>query len=114
MLSGRTASGVLYQAHVAYNHPEALPRRRLEVIGTAAMLVATDSMGQTSGGRLVRIDGATGVAQAIAVAEASPFARQAQAFADMLAGRPHPFDIARDLDGFRLLDAAYKRAQSCR
>ena len=45
-------SGVLVQLHVAYNCPETFPRRRLEVIGTAAQIVATDTMGQTPGGTL--------------------------------------------------------------
>ncbi len=36
MLVARTAAGVLVQLHVAYNCPETFPRRRLEVMGTAA------------------------------------------------------------------------------
>src|SRR3712207_7002513 len=32
--------------------PDALPRRRLEVVGTRGMAVAVDTMGQTAGGSL--------------------------------------------------------------
>ena len=35
VLMARSRSGVLVQMHVAYNCPETLPRRRLEVVGTA-------------------------------------------------------------------------------
>ena len=44
------------QLHVAYNHPEDRPRRRLEVVGTEGLAVATDTMGQTPGGTLT-VDG---------------------------------------------------------
>ncbi len=54
MLAGRTATGVLFQSHVAYNCAETLPRRRLEILGEHGLLVATDTMGQTAGGTLVR------------------------------------------------------------
>ena len=37
LLVGRTAGGVLVDLHVAYNCPDALPRRRLEVVGTRGM-----------------------------------------------------------------------------
>ena len=37
LLHGRTASGVLVELHVAYNTPDALPRRRLEVVGTRGL-----------------------------------------------------------------------------
>ena len=41
LLMARSAAGVLLQMHVAYNCPETLPRRRLEVLGTAGQIVAT-------------------------------------------------------------------------
>ena len=50
MLMGRTAPGTLLQLHVAYNHPETLPRRRLEVVGTAGVAVLTAPMGPVGGG----------------------------------------------------------------
>ena len=62
VLMARSGSGALVQMHVAYNCPETLPRRRLEVVGTAGQAVATDTMGQTAGGILEVIDAATGVA----------------------------------------------------
>ena len=50
VLTGRAASGTLFGAHVAYNLPDALPRRRLELTGSRGMIVAEDTMGQTPGG----------------------------------------------------------------
>ena len=47
-------------AQVAYCWPEALPRRRLEVVGTAGALTATDTMGQVPGGELVLADAGGG------------------------------------------------------
>jgi predicted dehydrogenase len=57
MLIARTAGGVLIQLHVAYNCPDALPRRRLEILGDAGQFTAIDTMGQTAGGRLIRTCG---------------------------------------------------------
>ena len=57
LLIGRTGCGRLASLHVAYNCPDALPRRRLEVVGTKGMLVAENTMGQTAGGSLLFIDG---------------------------------------------------------
>ena len=65
LLMGRTASGVLVQVHVSYATPDALPRRRLEVVGTRAMVEATNTMGQTPGGSLVVRDGETGEARTV-------------------------------------------------
>ncbi|MFL1461587.1 Gfo/Idh/MocA family protein [Roseococcus sp. DSY-14] len=113
LLIGRTPSGVLAQLHVAYNCPEALPRRRLEVLGTRGQLVAERSMGQSPGGRLWFTDARLGLRREIAVpgAEESPFARQMAAFARHAAGRPDPaFDLERDLHTMRLLDQAYRSA----
>jgi len=92
LLMARSRSGVMVQMHVAYNCPETLPRRRLEIVGTAGQLVATDTMGQTAGGTLEWIDAATGVAQPVVVpgAERSPFLNQVEAFAEAVLGR-HDF-----------------------
>ena len=76
------------------------------------MLVAHDSMGQTPGGILTRI-AADGARIILPVVAESPFTAQISAFAAMLAGAPHPFDLARDLAAFRLLDAAYTEAKRC-
>jgi predicted dehydrogenase len=113
LLSGATASGVLFQAHVAYNCPEALPRRRLEVVGTEGALIAENSMGQTPGGVLTRRCGRTGTAETVAVADRSPFTLQIEAFQQAMRGGPHPFSFERDVALTRLLFEAYGRAR-CR
>jgi 1,5-anhydro-D-fructose reductase (1,5-anhydro-D-mannitol-forming) len=91
--------------HVAYNCPEGLPRRRLEVVGTGGQLVATDTMGQTPGGHLAVLDPRTGEARPVAYegAERSPFLGLIEAFsAATLAGEPDALDA--DLHAMRLLD----------
>lgn len=113
LLIGRTASGVLVQMHVSYNCPEALPRRRLEVVGTTGALVAERTMGQTPGGTLRRVCGRLGLDVPVEVpdAEASPFARQMAAFARWLRAGGDAFSLERDIHTMRLLHQAY---QSCR
>ncbi len=101
----RSAGGVLVQLHVAYNCPETLPRRRLEIVGDAGLLTLTDTMGQTPGGTLV-LTQAGGVAREMPVpdAEASPFLRQVEAFGDHLLGRAaFGFDPRDDLRAALLL-----------
>ncbi|MBC7801132.1 MAG: Gfo/Idh/MocA family oxidoreductase [Gemmatimonadaceae bacterium] len=100
LLMARSRSGAMVQMHVAYNCPETLPRRRLEVVGTAGQAIATDTMGQTAGGTLDWIDAATGVSAPIDVpgADRSPFLNQVEAFADAVLGqRPFGFPGAQDL-----------------
>ena len=107
LLTGRTSSGVLVDLHVAYNTPDALPRRRLEVVGTRAMAVATDTMGQSAGGSLVlhRPDPVE-----VPFKDDDPFRAQFAAFTDAVLGRsPWPFDPARDLRLHRLLLDALQR-----
>ncbi len=102
----RSRSGVLVQMHVAYNCPETLPRRRLEVVGTGGQLVATDTMGQIGGGELVFLSAATGVAETVAVPgiERSPFLNQVEAFAAAVLGtEAFPFAPEGDLATMRLL-----------
>lgn len=112
MLSGRTASGVLFQSHVAYNCAEVLPRRRLEVLGERGLLVATDTMGQTAGGTLVRRCGSTGEESAVPFDVAtSPFTAQAAAFMRAARGELHDFSMSRDLSLMRLFDRAYTEAR---
>ena len=114
MLVGRTAAGTLVSLHVAYNHPEALPRRRLEVVGDAGMLAATDTMGQSAGGRLTLVRGDTGEATPVPFDETlSPFTAQARAFAAAVAGEPHDYSAARDIRLMRVFDAAYAEARAC-
>ena len=104
MLVGRTAAGVLVGVHNAYNVPETLPRRRLEICGTRGQIVATDTMGQDAGGRVEIVEAATGESAALAFdAESSPFAAQAHAFAAAVRGEPHDFDVRRDVAAMSLL-----------
>ena len=88
LLMARSRSGALVEMHVAYNCPETLPRRRLEVLGTAGLAVATDTMGQVAGGTLELIEAATGVTATVAVpdAERAPFLNQVEAFAAAVEG----------------------------
>ncbi|KAA0124509.1 gfo/Idh/MocA family oxidoreductase [Methylobacterium sp. P1-11] len=110
LLIGRTAGGALASLHVAYNCPDALPRRRLEVVGTKGMLVAENTMGQTAGGALAFIDGASGRPDPLAFdPESSPFTEQVRAFGSALR-RPEEraaWSAARDLHTMRLVARAY-------
>lgn len=110
---GRTRSGVLAMLHVAYNCPEALGRRRLEVVGSAGQLTAIDTMGQDPGGVVTFTDGRTGEASRLPVpdADASPFRRQVEAFAAALRSGDHrAFSAERDLHTMALVERAYGRA----
>lgn len=114
VITGVTASGVLVSLHVAYNTPEALGRRRLEVLGETGQLTATDTMGQTAGGTLTRTCGASGEGLAVPFdRERSPFTAQAAAFAAAVRGEAHDFSLERDLDLARRFDAAYREARAC-
>ena len=111
---GRTGSGVLVSLHVAYNHPETLPRRRLEVLGTEGLLVAENTMGQEPGGVLTFRAAATGAASVLPFTDAPPFERQMAAFAASVRGVGRErFDVERDLHTMRLVARAYEAA-SCR
>ncbi|MCI0757160.1 Gfo/Idh/MocA family protein [Teichococcus vastitatis] len=116
LIIGRTVSGVLAQLHVAYNCPDALPRRRLEVLGGTGQLLADNTMGQDAGGSITWIN-AAGVARALNFegAAESPFTRQMSAFAHAVrTGDSAGFNIARDLHTMRLLHRAYAGDPSCR
>jgi predicted dehydrogenase len=121
VLVGSTAGGVLVTAHVAYNLPDALPRRRLEVVGTRGQLTATDTMGQTPGGRLEFCSGRDGSAGPVGFdATAAPFDLQIDAFSRALReasgrglGPSWPYTLDRDLALHRLLfDAAAQTSTS--
>ena len=111
LLAGRTAAGVLFSGHVAFNTPDALPRRRLEVIGTRAQLVAQNTMGQTAGGRLTQVD-SDGTAKDVPFDTAtSPFAAQLAAFSAAVAGAADwPWPLERDLRLHHLLHDAIERS----
>ena len=104
-LLGRFRSGALLLHHVAYNCPDHFPRRTLEVMGTEAMAVATNTMGQTPGGELRLISAHTGATEVIPLHnQESPFLRGVAAYTQCLqASQPFPFPPARDLHTMRLL-----------
>ncbi len=109
LLMARSEGGVLLQMHVAYNCPETLPRRRLEVVGDAGQIVALDTMGQVAGGALWLTRAEDGVAREVEVAGAarSPFLNQVEAFAaSVLAGRAFAFTPEHDLHTMALLAKA--------
>ncbi len=112
MLVGTTQSGVLAHLHVAYNCPETLPRRRLEVVGTHGQIVAENTMGQEAGGTLTFTEAATGLTSPLPFdAALSPFLAQVRAFGSALrCGDRSAFSAARDLHTMRLLDRAYGSA----
>ena len=110
MLIGRTRSGVLASLHVAYNCPDALPRRRLEVAGSAGLIVAENTMGQDPGGSLTHVDGATGRSSPIEGwnADESPFVEQVRSFREALrSGVRDAAGGTQDLAALRLLARAY-------
>ena len=113
LLIGRTAGGVLVQLHVAYNCPEALPRRRLEILGTQGQITAERTMGQTQGGDVWITDARLGLRKPLPVdgADTSPFTRQMAAFARYLADGHGDFDAKRDLHTMTLLARAYAGAE---
>ena len=87
---------MLVDLHVAYNTPDALPRRRLEVVGTRGLAVAVDTIGQTAGGTLTLHRARAGATSPFDARR--PFAAQFAAFSAAVAGeRPWPYDAARDL-----------------
>jgi len=102
LLHGRTSGGVLVDLHVAYNTPDALPRRRLEVVGTHRMAVAVDTLGQTAGGTLTVLEPEP---RDVPFDSASPFEAQFRAFSAAVDGdrAAWPYDAERDLSLHRLL-----------
>ena len=86
--------GVLAVLQVSYAHPETLPRRELEVVGTGGLARARDTLGQDPGGTLELLDAADGVPRPVEFDGAGdPFRREVEAFA---AG-DWPFAPERDL-----------------
>jgi predicted dehydrogenase len=117
VLAGRTAGDVLFSGHVAFNTPDTLPRRRLEVVGTRAQLVAENTMGQTAGGRLTRTGADGTVADVPFDTTTGPFAAQLAAFSAAVAGSAGtagtaawPWPLERDLHLHGLLHRAVDRA----
>jgi len=107
---GKFADETLFSLNVAYNCPDEFPRRTLEIIGTEAMAIASNTMRQTAGGNLILIEN-TGERTEIEIDEAddiSPFRRQIEFFAEcLLTGKPFPFTPEGDLATMRIVaDAA--------
>ncbi len=105
MIVARTAQGVLVQLHVAYNCPEFLPRRRLEIVGDRGQITLTDTMGQTPGGSLtLQTAGSPAHEVRIEAIERSPFTSQIEAFGEHLLGRRRfGFTARQDLRTMALL-----------
>jgi predicted dehydrogenase len=99
----RYDNGALGIVQVAYNCPEALPRRTLELVGTAGMAIARDTMGQTPGGTLELVSAIDGTRRAVAFDGAGdPFRAELNAFASDM----WPWPVDRDLAVMRALEAA--------
>ncbi len=104
LVAARTGSGVLVQLHVAYNCPEFLPRRQLEILGDRGQITLTDTMGQTPGGTLTLHTADEMREVAVEGIGHSPFATQVEAFADHLLGaRRFGFTARQDLHTMTLL-----------
>ena len=103
----RFSGGTLAVHQVAYNMPDALPRRTLEVQGTKATAISLNTMGQTPGGTLELVsadDGGRSVVEVALEEDRSPFLLQVEAFAgSLLSGEPFPFPPERDLATMRVL-----------
>lgn len=88
---------------VAYSCPETLPRRTLELVGTAGMAIARDTMGQAPGGSLELVDATDGSRSAVAFdGDGDPFCAELDAFAS----DRWPWSVDRDLAVMRALEAA--------
>ncbi|MCW3010609.1 MAG: Oxidoreductase, partial [Solirubrobacterales bacterium] len=108
ILLARYGGDVLLTLQVSYACPDTLPRRRLELLGTAGMAVAENTMGQTPGGKLTLVPAADGVPQDVPFdLGGDPFALQLAAFERVVAGEaPWPWPVARDLAVMAAIEAA--------
>lgn len=108
---GKFAGGALLSLNVAYNCPDEYPRRTLEIIGSEKMAIATNTMGQTPGGKLMLID-KTGKQEEIFIDEIedySPFRRQIEDFAQcVLTNTPFQFSPSKDLVTMQIIEDAIK------
>ena len=112
VLSLSFAGGALATVTVAYNRPETLPRRRLEIMGTGGVLLAENTMGQTAGGALSFVDARTGRATDVPFPpREGPFGHQLLHFLDRLATNPgHQPDLRATQQQVALLMNALERA----
>ncbi len=103
------SGGALATIHNAFNCPDTLPRRTLEVYGTKAAAITRNTMGQVPGGtlELIPADGERQMIEIPPEEDVSPFLSQVEAFEDtLLEDRPYPFPPERDLHTMRLLQTA--------
>ena len=104
---GRFAGGALLTMNVAYNCPDVFPRRTLEVLGTDALAVARNTMGQTPGGTLELTDARTGAVEPVHLPpeeDVSPFQTGVEAFSRALLDNvPFAFPPEGDLHTMELL-----------
>ncbi len=110
-LVGSTTGGTLVIQHVSYNTPEEYPRRTLEVVGTRAMAVAANTLGQDAGGTLELVHAKDGRREQVEIPpqeDRSPFLTQVEAFAAGLLGDEDAFafDPQGDLHTMRLVSSA--------
>ena len=109
-LVGETESGALFIQHVAYNTPEVYPRRALEVSGTRALALATDTLGQERGGKLEVIAASDGSRTRVRIPpeeDLSPFTAQIESFSRaVLDGAAPEAGPRRELHTVRLLEEA--------
>lgn len=109
-LIGQFKSGALLTHNVAYNCPDNFPRRRLEVVGTRAMAILTNTMGQTPGGEFRLVDAQSGAVRTIELDTVSPFQHGVESFSRaLLANEEFPFPPSRDLHTMSLLDEAQRQ-----
>lgn len=115
-LVGDTESGALFIQHVSYNTPEVYPRRTLEISGTRALALATDTLGQEPGGTLELVDASDGARTRVSIPkeeDRSPFTAQIEAFSRaVLDNEALPADARRELHTVRLLEEAAAPAGS--
>ena len=105
-------NGVIASQTVAYNRPETLPRRLLEVIGTSGQLRAENTMGQDAGGTVTFISAKDGSQEPVNFdTTVSPFTNQLVDFLDRIDNAPTGNrDLAATLRQVDLLQRALRRA----
>lgn len=112
VLIGRFANDVLLSMNVAYNCPDNFPRRTLEIVGTRAMAIAHNTMGQTPGGTLKLMDAQSGTSREINVnprEDISPFQVGIEEFSRCLIDNvTFPFPPEGDLHTMRVLEEAQR------
>lgn len=108
----RLSGGAIATIHNAFNCPDTLPRRTLEVYGTKGAAIARNTMGQTPGGTLELVSAADGSREEVEIPpeeDVSPFLAQVEAFGEaVLSGVAYPFPPERDLRTMRALEAALR------